>query len=302
MVREFRRRTCRRQGAAQQAQEDVRAELLGRTHVTVTPKTGRDGVDPAVRGSGLLRRKVETTEIRGARVGLDEPHAALPLGLLTPARDGVRIPSPDQSAGLRSDLAGGLNGGALENGALDPRDEPGVDLAGAVPERAGLGVVDVADRERRERGGQTIDELGGEPDQITGRRPGEGQRLGDLVMDVLARRDRLEGVRLSGLGEPAPRELCHCRQFGRLRLRYLAQTGRSPPWHAPVTVQPQDPMACSTPTPPALRSNAETRHRLSGGPERPSDADRAVDSFAEEVGVAVVPGVLVDHVQHHQAE
>src|SRR5581483_5739511 len=33
-----------------------------------------------------------------------------------------------------------------------------------------------------------------------------------------------------------------------------------------------------------------------------SDADGPVDALAQQVGMAVVPGVLVDQVQHHQAE
>src|SRR4051812_3239190 len=55
---------------------------------------------------------------------------------------------------------------------------------------------------------------------------------------------------------------------------------------------------------PAARAR---RRRLSGRHDvrlsrlRPasSDTDGAVDPLAEEVGVAVVPGVLMDHVQHH---
>ena len=40
------------------------------------------------------------------------------------------------------------------------------------------------------------------------------------------------------------------------------------------------------------------RHRRISLAERWSVADRAVDDLAEQVGVAVVPGVLLDHVQH----
>jgi hypothetical protein len=38
------------------------------------------------------------------------------------------------------------------------------------------------------------------------------------------------------------------------------------------------------------------------GRTRGSHAGYAVDSFAEEVGVAVVPGVLRDHVHHDPAK
>ncbi len=34
----------------------------------------------------------------------------------------------------------------------------------------------------------------------------------------------------------------------------------------------------------------------------PSGPHRAVDAFAQEVGVAVVPGVLVDQVEHDQPQ
>jgi hypothetical protein len=36
--------------------------------------------------------------------------------------------------------------------------------------------------------------------------------------------------------------------------------------------------------------------------ESSSDADDPVDALTQQVGVAVVPGVLVDEVQHHQPE
>src|SRR5882757_9473809 len=55
---------------------------------------------------------------------------------------------------------------------------------------------------------------------------------------------------------------------------------------------------------PAITIRSIEIHHIAGSPGC-SDllgADGAVDAFPDEVGVAVVPGVLVDHVQHHQAQ
>src|SRR6185295_12409905 len=43
--------------------------------------------------------------------------------------------------------------------------------------------------------------------------------------------------------------------------------------------------------------------RSDAGPDRgASGADGPVDRLAQEVGMAVVPGVLLDHVHHHQPQ
>ena len=71
-----------------------------------------------------------------------------------------------------------------------------------------------------------------------------------------------------------------------------------------------DPVTIARAVADALPANtlpANTLPRTAGSREgrpgaAPSGADRAVDALAEEVGVAVVPGVVVDQVQHHQAQ
>ncbi|GAB2854670.1 hypothetical protein GCM10027176_66510 [Actinoallomurus bryophytorum] len=154
----------------------------------------------------------------GTVIGLHQRDITPPLRLLTPPGQRLRIQPLDQPPDLRPDLTRRLPRRPGQHLRLDGRRDLITDLAGALPQRAGLEMVDISGGQRSERSGQPPYQLRSEPDQPISRGRRERQRRRDLIIEILTRRDHLN-TRSIILSPPPASQLRHRRQLDRLHPR-----------------------------------------------------------------------------------
>ena len=126
-----------------------------------------DGVEQFVDAEGAF----------GGQDGFDDAHAVVAdvpgdapvvAGLLGAFASGVGVGGDDAAVDHGFALAGGAGGGQFDGGGFHPVAEFRRELVGAVGDDGGAGFVDAAVPQRRQGGGEVVDEFQGGGDAVGG--------------------------------------------------------------------------------------------------------------------------------------